>query len=774
MILPSVRLVNNAQNTASSATHTHSTSDSRDNLHFSSNIDATSSIPLMASIIALSTAAIRENLITKSPHIMSLTTYIGVDTTIDQNNNSNQEIALYEDAIVLSIITIIGLVANGFTMIKILTKNSLRKVTNMFLLHHCAINFLQSTLCIPFIIALLTNSKKLKGCEIFGGAFVTMVTASILNIAAMVAAEAYQFEDIIVKSQNIKSTLFEGNNSDNDDDMYYSPKKANQNKSLYTAAKFSRSYHNGIIYDNNESVTFKTAASTGDIPAESSRLSISNNQFNSENISTASCSCAIFGVIMIWLASIILHLGITLIGSDSKQFYNHAIRNCFFIIGDRRTYILYIMWISVTLISIALIIKYVIKIYKDVSKHKRLNASSFLKLNSIISRNQEKIDYYSYFILKNANNIDLKRFNTDNNSNTNSSCYDFVNIKNNGSANTKRIAYYKQKTHSLPLTNRINNSNNNYNVNNNHASENNHQLKSYDDDDDDNDKIDIRSSKKINESKNNTISHLKFPDKIKKMKFRSLSCSSHNINSVNNNKNISKHQKFSERTTSFLKRQRHQQNITKQKYKRNYDIIKQILQKIKIQFIVVIFFILCWLPLFITVSLDARFEVSPTVYRYLTILACSNASITPFCYLTILIPKINKFCFPCLRTDGKRSKNKSKLYDAMTNYYDKLGDRFHNSNSTNSLTDLYSAYINNENEENVANDGNNNSNKNKTIVELAKSSEHMVNIQNSILVSNRSQINNINTNIKKSTLPNNLNLKTETRCIATSSYNDCV
>ncbi len=45
----------------------------------------------------------------------------------------------------------------------------------------------------------------------------------------------------------------------------------------------------------------------------------------------------------------------------------------------------------------------------------------------------------------------------------------------------------------------------------------------------------------------------------------------------------------------------------KLKYKRNYDIIKQILQKIKIQFMVVLFFIIFWLPLFITAVADARF-----------------------------------------------------------------------------------------------------------------------------------------------------------------------
>jgi hypothetical protein len=61
---------------------------------------------------------------------------------------------------------------------------------------------MQSTLCIPFIIALLTNSAKLRECEVFGGAYVTIVTTGIINIAAMAVAEAYYFEDIILKGQN--------------------------------------------------------------------------------------------------------------------------------------------------------------------------------------------------------------------------------------------------------------------------------------------------------------------------------------------------------------------------------------------------------------------------------------------------------------------------------------------------------------------------------------------------------------------------------------------
>jgi hypothetical protein len=62
----------------------------------------------------------------------------------------------------------------------------------------------------------------------------------------------------------------------------------------------------------------------------------------------------------------------------------------------------------------------------------------------------------------------------------------------------------------------------------------------------------------------------------------------------------------------------------------------------------------------------------------LTILAFANSCITPYCFFTIFLPSINKYCVPCLRTDGKQSRKKSDFYYAVDKYYEKLGDRFQN------------------------------------------------------------------------------------------------
>ena len=444
--------------------------------------------------------------------------------------------ALNFDIIVLTIITIFGVIGNGTIFLLGLIKRSIRNMKNIFLLHHCIINLMQSLLCLPFVISLLTNSANLEGCEILGGAYVTLVTASIISIAAMIIAEAYYFEDVVIrKGETKRQNLFSKNNS-------------TSGKSNRTASSFQ---------------------------------------------------CVMFGILMIWLTSIILHLGITMIGSDPKSLYNHEIRNCFFIIGDRRTYVLYIMWVIVTTLSVSFIIRYVIKIYRSVLKHKYLVENFYLRRIPITPRNRDA-DFLN-FLLKTRMNS----------SNTNLDKNDF-----------KKKSLNNIKTCSLPS--------------------------SY--------------------STNNQLSLL--TDQKAVLKFK-------RSKSLKDLRNCSNDAEFNK------------EKLLKIKHNRNYDMIKQALQKIKIQIILVIFFTLCWMPLFLTVIFGSLVPIAPKVYKYLTMIACTNSSITPYCYLTILIPKLNKFCLPCLRSDGKQNAHKSRLHNVLTTYYDKIGDRFNNFNlSTTSLNSM--------------------------------------------------------------------------------------
>jgi hypothetical protein len=244
---------------------------------------------------------------------------------VDKNTNEGSMISdgnepnasdLLADAIVLCIITGIGVFGNCLTIISIISRRRLRRVINMFLLHHCFINLTQCVLFVPFVFALLNKSQTLRGCELLGGMFVTMVTADVLNIAAMTACEAYRFEDFMQQTATVNSSA---------------PPTAST--ALTESATKANAASNCVRTEVLGGKPNRHSAYSTNLGASSS-LSINNsdgsNASNNSSNSTASFACVFFGLCMIWLSSIILHLGITLIGSDSKQFYNYAIRNCFF------------------------------------------------------------------------------------------------------------------------------------------------------------------------------------------------------------------------------------------------------------------------------------------------------------------------------------------------------------------------------------------------------------------------------------------------------------
>lgn len=234
-------------------------------------------------------------------------------------NNSNEiEDEFVPDAVALLVLSILGLAGNLFNIFSIILRRSLRNMTNIFILHGCFINSIQCCLFIPFLSTILSNLlERYIKCELLGSGYVTLVTVNLLNMAAMIASEAYIFEDYLQKYSDVKASL--------------------ENYTNKTSS--SRSIHNQSNYKK-----FK---------------------------SSASVKCVIFGVIVVWVSSIILHLGITLIGIDSKQFYVVPIGVCFFAKGNTQTFILYSMWFVLTSFSLSFTFMYGRKIYKDVSNRNR-------------------------------------------------------------------------------------------------------------------------------------------------------------------------------------------------------------------------------------------------------------------------------------------------------------------------------------------------------------------------------------------------------------------
>ena len=105
--------------------------------------------------------------------------------TITVENSPYTEQSLGEllvDAILLSILTAIGLIANTGSILIILRKNPMRHITNIFYLHHCLINFAECVLFIPFIVSVVFQFEITKGCNILSGGCCILITANILNI----------------------------------------------------------------------------------------------------------------------------------------------------------------------------------------------------------------------------------------------------------------------------------------------------------------------------------------------------------------------------------------------------------------------------------------------------------------------------------------------------------------------------------------------------------------------------------------------------------------
>ena len=331
---------------------------------------------------------------------------------------------------------------------------------------------------------------------------------------------------------------------------------------------------------------------------------------------------------MIWLSSIILHLGMTLIGSDAKQFYNYKIRNCFLTIGNKQTYILYIMWILLTSVSLILTIIYVKRIYKDVSKRKFKDKSNFF--------------------------ITSPRF------------YERKLVNQLGSGKNFKIKYIINHIMIILLSWYFNILLIYFEFSN---------------------LIDYRTKLKNNKSQEN----LRSPQNRMEFNKRIINDCFYLSNSTSQlpNQQITNNCPMSYLRSSFDLGELDSSMYKTRKVKtRRFDFVKLILQRIKIQFLVIKLFIICWIPLFFTVLIDTKFKVSPTIYRYLILIAFSNSSLTPYCYLTILIPKINKYCLPCFRVDGKQSKKKTEFYNEMERYYEKLGDRMHNLSGKSSLSSL--------------------------------------------------------------------------------------
>jgi len=72
------------------------------------------------------------------------------------------------------------------------TARARRTVGNVFVLHGCLLDAVKCLYSVPFATSLLRRGAP-DSCSLLGASFVLVVTASAINILAIVCSEAYSF-----------------------------------------------------------------------------------------------------------------------------------------------------------------------------------------------------------------------------------------------------------------------------------------------------------------------------------------------------------------------------------------------------------------------------------------------------------------------------------------------------------------------------------------------------------------------------------------------------
>lgn len=96
--------------------------------------------------------------------------------------------------------------------------------------------------------------------------------------------------------------------------------------------------------------------------------------------SKGSLCCVVFGTLLVYIASIILHLGPTLIGGYFD--FHPEIGSCSFILGKQTGYVANLMWIAIITLTLMGVVHFICKLYKEIQVN-HTNRVSMLVRTSI-------------------------------------------------------------------------------------------------------------------------------------------------------------------------------------------------------------------------------------------------------------------------------------------------------------------------------------------------------------------------------------------------------
>ena len=94
--------------------------------------------------------------------------------------------------------------------------------------------------------------------------------------------------------------------------------------------------------------------------------------------------CAVFGIIMVYIGSIIIHLGPTIIGGDFN--YNDLIGNCIFVYGPIKSYVVHAMWIVIMTMAMIGAVYYLAYFYRHIRANSTHRLATLVRASVAISR----------------------------------------------------------------------------------------------------------------------------------------------------------------------------------------------------------------------------------------------------------------------------------------------------------------------------------------------------------------------------------------------------
>ncbi|XP_067952218.1 5-hydroxytryptamine receptor 4-like [Watersipora subatra] len=96
--------------------------------------------------------------------------------------------------------------------------------------------------------------------------------------------------------------------------------------------------------------------------------------------------CVLFGIVTIYIGSVILHLGPTLIGGQFE--FNSRVGNCIFAYGDIQNYIVQVIWIIIISLTIVFIYRYIYKIYRQLKANQRFRITNLARNAAAYTKGQ--------------------------------------------------------------------------------------------------------------------------------------------------------------------------------------------------------------------------------------------------------------------------------------------------------------------------------------------------------------------------------------------------